>query len=208
MHTACSDRHRYRPWRLALTSHLLLHGSSWRCARGSSHAAQVENLVETNFIRLILHLERMINAESGLRRAFLVASRLSPCSSHPTARATACDWTVGTLPKRSRRSDAFRPSPLLTLQLFPTRNQRVKILTAVRDFALLACCLLCACRARSAASERIQPRSDAMTIARPRRRHGCTARGRGCGPCGSASEVDAGWISHGLGLQNGPNSSH
>ena len=107
-------------------------------------------------------------------------------------------------------SDAFRPSPLLTLQLFPNEKPACQSFDCWARFCppdLLSAVVLCACRARSAASERIQPRSDAM-IARPRRRHGYTARGRGCRPCGGclcggASEVDAGWISHGLGSQNG-----
>ena len=90
----------------------------------------------------------------------------------PSNRGHACDSTNGELPRRFRRSDAFRPSPLLTLQPARTKNQHVRISTSGRDFALLTCCLLRACRARSAASERIQldltrvsPAPDAGTAA-------------------------------------------
>ena len=95
----------------------------------------------------------MIDTETGMRRRFLIVSRPLPCTTHPAQTGHPAIRPKGELPKRSRRSDAFRPSPLLTLQPAPTKNQHAKISTSGRDFALLTCCLLRACRARLAALE-------------------------------------------------------
>jgi len=44
---------------------------------------------------VVLDVECMADAETGTRRGFLIASRLSPCSSHPAARAHEVHSTDG-----------------------------------------------------------------------------------------------------------------